>query len=77
MLKVTVRTRSDLLLEQEVQTVRLPATSGEFEVMAYHMPFVTSLRAGRLWLDGRVLVIRGGAAWMGLTRLVVLAEVAG
>ncbi len=74
MLKVTVRSRCDLLFEQEVQTVRLPAAGGEFEVMAYHIPFVTSLRAGRLWLDGRVLQIRGGAAWMGLTRLVALVE---
>ena len=74
MLKVTVRSRRGLLFEGEVQAVRLPSATGELEAMAYHMPFVASLRAGRLWLGERVLTIRGGVAWMGLSRLVVLAD---
>ena len=68
-----------LLLSEEVQSVVLPGSDGEFEVLARHAPFLSTLRPGIMRVNGttrgeRRIFVRGGFADVNRTGLTVLAE---
>ena len=68
-----------LLLSEEVQSVVLPGSDGEFEVLAQHAPFLSTLRPGIMRVNGtttgeRRIFVRGGFADVNRTGLTVLAD---
>ena len=79
MLRASIQDPAGALMEEVVETVRLPGEQGEFEVMAYHVPFLAVLTAGRIWITrqgggSRVLAIPGGVAWGMAEQVVVLVD---
>lgn len=80
MLELCVYTGAQQLLQESASSVHLPGSDGEFEVMDFHIPFVTCLTFGKIrWKLSEkpadvVLAISGGLAWFAGNRLVVLAE---
>ncbi|MBI4227360.1 MAG: hypothetical protein HY600_03680 [Candidatus Omnitrophica bacterium] len=59
MLNVTIRSARRLILDGWVSSVRLPGAAGEFEVLGFHVPFVATLKTGRVWVD-RPVPVPGG-----------------
>jgi F-type H+-transporting ATPase subunit epsilon len=67
-----------LLFACEVTQVDVPGEEGEFGVLAGHAPYIATLKPGLLTIPGngapQRIVVRGGFAEVGSTRLTVLAE---
>ncbi len=66
-----------LLISDDVETVVVPGADGNFEVMSGHAPFISTLRAGVLEIDGKddnKVYVRGGFAEAGADSLTVLAQ---
>lgn len=79
MLTVCLRNTQKILLEQAVESVRLPGAEGDFEVMPFHTPFLSMLRKGRVYVQAgeappSVMEIQGGIAWLAIQRLVILVD---
>ncbi len=70
-----------LLISEDVESVVVPGSEGDFQVLAKHAPVLTTLRAGLLdvVLPGgkeRRIFVRGGFAEAGPESLTVLAQTA-
>lgn len=70
-----------LLISEAVESVLVPGSEGDFQVLANHAPVLSTLRAGLLDVilpDGkeRRIFVRGGFAEAGPESLTVLAETA-
>lgn len=68
-----------LLMSEDVDAVLVPGSEGEFEVLAGHAPFLSTLRPGLMRVRGgsmpeRQIFVRGGFADTGPDGLTVLAE---
>ena len=68
-----------LLLSEDVRSVVVPGTEGEFEVLAHHAPFLSTLRPGVLEItvaDGarQRIFVRGGFADVNGRGLTILAD---
>ena len=67
-----------LVFAGEVSQVDVPGEQGEFGVLAGHAPYIATLKPGVLtiYANGgpQRIVVQGGLAEMGPTRLTVLAE---
>jgi F-type H+-transporting ATPase subunit epsilon len=67
-----------VLVSEDADQVVLPGTEGDFAVLEGHAPFVSTLRPGVLDVTAgttrRRLLVKGGFAEVGPTRLTVLAE---
>ena len=68
-----------LLISEDVESVLVPGSEGDFQVLANHAPVLTTLRAGLLdvVLPGgkeRRIFVRGGCAEAGPASLTVLAQ---
>ena len=44
----------------EVESVKVPGTQGNFEILTDHAPIISSLQKGVVEYDGKQLVILGG-----------------
>ncbi|MEM8743918.1 MAG: F0F1 ATP synthase subunit epsilon [Pseudomonadota bacterium] len=70
-----------LLISEDVESVVVPGSEGDFQVLSNHAPVLTTLRAGLLDVvlpDGkeRRIFVRGGFAEAGPESLTVLAQTA-
>jgi F-type H+-transporting ATPase subunit epsilon len=70
-----------LLISEDVESVVVPGSEGDFQVLAHHAPVLSTLRPGLLdmVLPGgkeRRIFVRGGFAEAGPDSLTVLAETA-
>ncbi len=69
-----------LLVSEEVESVVVPGTDGEFTVLANHAPMMTSIRPGVITVNGtgasERYVIFGGFADVTPESLTILAEAA-
>ncbi len=74
MFKVVIFDQGKPLYKAMASSVSLPGESGEFEVLAFHTPLISLLRAGKIQVDGKTLPIRKGIAKMEKNELVVLVE---
>lgn len=68
-----------LLVSEAVRSVVVPGSEGEFEVMAGHAPFMTTLRPGVLKVTTAAggserIFVRGGFADVNAAGLTILAE---
>jgi F-type H+-transporting ATPase subunit epsilon len=75
MLKVSILTAKEALFEGEAHSVFLPGDLGEFEVLPYHRPIMSLLRAGSIVLDwSSAIRIRRGVVRSDGRELVALVE---
>ena len=74
MFKVVIFDQAKQLYEAMASRVNLPGALGEFEVLAFHAPLISLLRAGQIMVDGKSLPIRKGIAKMEKNELVILVE---
>jgi F-type H+-transporting ATPase subunit epsilon len=75
MLQVTVQSRKEIIFEGMVESVFLPGEYGEFEVLPFHAPIISTLKKGKLRIDDLFLEIKGGIAKMGEdNKLLLLVE---
>lgn len=70
-----------LLVSAEVEQVLVPGSEGDFTMLAYHAPLLTTLKPGLLEIgfggaERRRFFVRGGFAEVGPSGLTVLAETA-
>lgn len=82
MLQICFRTPKKILWEGEAESVRLPGTEGEFEVMAHHVPVMAVLGKGAIAVRAsaaldvpvapRMFTIQSGLAWLVKNRLMIL-----
>jgi F-type H+-transporting ATPase subunit epsilon len=68
-----------LLISEEVESVVVPGSEGEFTVLARHAPFMSTLRPGVIEVRGlggaaRRIFVRGGFADVTPTGLTILAD---
>ena len=68
-----------LLFSGEVEQVVVPGTEGELTVLAGHAPFMSTLKAGIVFVEestghGRRMVVLGGFADVNANGLTILAE---
>ncbi|MFN3821100.1 MAG: F0F1 ATP synthase subunit epsilon, partial [bacterium] len=57
--KVTIVTPTGLIRTFDVRHLRAPGSEGDFGVLPGHLPFMTTLRVGALYLDTK----EGRARW--------------
>lgn len=73
-------TPQKVLISEEIHSVEIPGTHGEFQVLHGHTPFLTALRIGAVWYvkDGkrRVLSVCGGFCEVLPDKTVILAPCA-
>lgn len=74
MFKVVIYDQGSRLYNAQASRVSLPAEEGECQVMAFHAPMISVLRAGQVVVDGKALPIRKGIAKMDRNELVVVVE---
>jgi F-type H+-transporting ATPase subunit epsilon len=74
MFKVSIFDQERKLYEARASQVTLPGVEGELAVLDFHAPVISLLKAGRISVDGKYLLIRQGVAMMDRNELVVLVE---
>lgn len=78
MLKVRIITRTDMVFEGEAVSVRLPAKKGEMEILDMHIPIITVLTTGVIFLkqpDGQQLFsVSKGVASLIDSELTILSD---
>ena len=74
MLKVIIYDEEKKLYDDHAFKVYLPGESWELELMAFHAPLISLLKAGNILVDGKVLSIQKGIAKMENNELLVLVE---
>jgi F0F1-type ATP synthase epsilon subunit len=74
MFKVSIFDQEQKLYEARASQVTLPGVEGELAVLDFHAPVISLLKAGRISVDGKYLLIRQGVAMMDRNELVVLVE---
>ena len=60
MLKLKIVSPERIEFEGEVQSVKVPGMMGNFEILTYHAPIISSLQKGVVEYDGKQLPIMGG-----------------
>ncbi|MBI3602042.1 MAG: hypothetical protein HY209_04020 [Candidatus Omnitrophica bacterium] len=75
MFKATILNPQRTIFEAEVRSVFLPGIEGEFEVMEFHKPIISLLRAGEIVIDWQKSVtISRGVVMVSTKELVALVE---
>jgi F-type H+-transporting ATPase subunit epsilon len=75
MVKVSLVTPQETLFEGLAESVFLPGEYGEFEVLAYHNPIVSTLTKGVVRIDERLFQISHGIARLNENNdLIILAD---
>ncbi len=84
MLKVLIFDGSKELYSASASSVSLPGKAGEFEILPFHAPMISLLRAGEIRIvpletgassaAGKTLRIRGGFTKMEKNELTILVE---
>ncbi len=74
MFEVSIFDQERRLFEKSVSQVRLPGEGGEFAVEDFHVSMISLLKAGRIYVDGKHLLIRKGIAVVDRNKLLVLVE---
>lgn len=60
MLKLKIVSPERIEFEGEVESVKVPGTQGNFEILTDHAPIISSLQKGFVEYDGKRLDILGG-----------------
>lgn len=76
--RLKIATLERLVFDQDVETVTLPGTAGEFGVLANHMPMITSLGLGEIIAKHKgeefYMALSGGMAEVQSDTVMVLAD---
>lgn len=49
-MKLTIAQIDKILFSGEAESVTVPGTAGEMTVLSHHMPLITTLKAGRIFV---------------------------
>jgi len=60
MLKLKIVSPERIEFTGEVESVKVPGTMGEFEILTAHAPIISTLQKGVVQYDGKSLEILGG-----------------
>ena len=60
MLKLKIVSPERVEFEGEAESVKVPGTQGNFEILTNHAPIISSLQKGIVEYDGKQLPILGG-----------------
>ncbi len=60
MLKLKIVSPERVEFEGEVESVKVPGTKGNFEILNNHAPIISTLQKGTVEYDGKQLAILGG-----------------
>ncbi len=60
MLKLKIVSPERVEFTGEVESVKVPGTRGEFEILKDHAPIISTLQHGKVEYDGKQLEILGG-----------------
>ncbi|MBQ4391898.1 MAG: ATP synthase F1 subunit epsilon [Prevotella sp.] len=60
MLKLKIVSPERVEFDGEVESVTVPGTMGNFEVLTGHAPIISSLQKGVVEYDGKQLAVTGG-----------------
>lgn len=60
MLRLKIVSPEKVEFTGEVESVKVPGTRGEFEILNDHAPIISTLQKGTVTYDGRQLDILGG-----------------
>ena len=60
MLKLKIVSPERVEFDGEVESVTVPGTQGNFEVLTGHAPIISSLQKGLVEYDGKQLPVTGG-----------------
>ena len=75
MLQITLQNRKEIIFDGLAESVFLPGEYGEFEILPFHAPIISTLKKGRLRIDDLFLEINCGIAKMDESnKLIVLVE---
>ena len=74
-----ILTPEKLLFEGEIKSVKLPGTTGEFEILNNHAPIISTLSKGEICVtntnnDKEKFNINGGVIEMQNNKIIVLAD---
>ena len=75
MINATIITPQRVLFEGKAHSLFFPGTTGEFEILEFHKPIISRLKAGGIIIDNEKRIpIRGGAMRVISDELVALVE---
>ncbi|MEK7449116.1 MAG: hypothetical protein AAB019_06500 [Planctomycetota bacterium] len=75
MFRIIILNPSEVIFEGLAESVFLPGSYGELEVLDFHSPMITTLKEGRIRVDNNFFNIKHGLARMNLNNeLVVLVD---
>ena len=60
MLKLKIVSPERIEFTGEVESVKVPGTQGNFEILTDHAPIISSLQKGVVEYDGKQLEVQGG-----------------
>jgi len=60
MLKLKIVSPEKVEFTGEVESVKVPGTMGNFEILQNHAPIISTLQKGIVYFDGQQLAILGG-----------------
>ncbi len=60
MLKLKIVSPEKVEFDGEVESVKVPGTKGNFEILNNHAPIISTLQKGIVEYDGKQLAILGG-----------------
>ena len=78
-MQIDILTPEKKLFSGEIQSVKLPGTNGEFEILSNHAPIISTLSAGKIHLiqndqSKQSFEINGGVIELQKNNIIVLAE---
>ena len=60
MLKLKIVSPEKIEFAGEVESVKVPGSNGQFEILQNHAPIISTLQKGIVEYDGQILPILGG-----------------
>jgi F-type H+-transporting ATPase subunit epsilon len=75
MLKLKIVSPERVEFEGEVESVKVPGSMGNFEILQNHAPIISSLQKGVVEYDGKQLAVTGGFVAVQKNEVSVCVEV--
>ncbi|MCK4909314.1 MAG: hypothetical protein KAS70_05400 [Planctomycetes bacterium] len=75
MFRVVILNPSEVIYEGLAESVFLPGSYGELEILDFHCPIITTLKQGRIRVDDQFFNVKHGLVRMNLNNeLVILVD---
>ncbi|MCF8336243.1 MAG: ATP synthase F1 subunit epsilon [Bacteroidales bacterium] len=80
-MKLEIVTPDETLFEGKVTLIQVPGSKGQFQVLQYHAPIISTLEKGKIRIEAsggapQYFDIEGGVIEVQRNRTIILAEVA-